>query len=177
MCQRIAKYLGAQMTLESIMVYICTNEGAFMCKIHFAFVVLFSAAMLSYADGGCSRAGQNPGIPTKSCYEILSSFHIGIQTEDGMFFINTNKDIQYNNKTYKLRFFIKATNSSYNQIQALVQTGYATRSRIEVIYPDYAVTTVTNATALDNVNCGTNTDNAGNAAYMYCPIQALSILE
>ncbi|PBC75203.1 hypothetical protein [Fibrobacter intestinalis] len=148
-----------------------------MGKIRLILAFLFSVAVFSHAEGGCSGPGQNPGIPTQSCYEILSSFYMGIQSADGMFFIDTDKDVQYNNKTYKLRFFVTATSSSYNQIQALAQTGYATRSRIEVIYPNYAETTVTNATALNNTNCSTNTDNAGNAAYMYCPIQALSILE
>lgn len=103
---------------------------------------------------------------------------MGIPADNGMFFIDPGKSVQYGGKTYWLRFFVTSASRVYNQIQALAQTGYATRSSVEIIYPNYATTTVTNANAgLNDANCSTNTDNAGNAAYMYCPIQALSILE
>lgn len=148
-----------------------------MRKICFIFVILLSITVL-HAEGGCSGTGQVLGIPTQSCYERLSSFYMGIQTANGMFFIDFGKDIQYKGKNYRLRFFITTASDSYNQIQALAQTGYATRSKVEIIYPNYATTAVIDANAgLNNANCGTNTDNAGNAAYMYCPIQALSVLE
>ncbi len=149
-----------------------------MRNLYIIFTVLFSATIESYAEGGCSGEEQASGIPAQSCYERLSSFNVGLQTSDGIFFIDFGKDIQHNGKTYRMRFFITPTSTSYNQIQALAQTGYATRSRMEIIYPNYATTTVTNANAgLNDTNCSTNTDNVGNAAYMYCPIQALSILE
>ncbi|MDD7298584.1 hypothetical protein SAMN05720469_1463 [Fibrobacter intestinalis] len=149
-----------------------------MGKFHAVLAILFLSATLSYAEGGCSGNGQISGIPIQSCYEKLSSFYMGIQADNGMFFIDPGKSVQYGGKTYWLRFFVTSASRVYNQIQALAQTGYATRSSVEIIYPNYATTTVTNANAgLNDANCSTNTDNAGNAAYMYCPIQALSILE
>lgn len=147
-----------------------------MGKFHAVLAILFLSATLSYAEGGCSGSGQISGIPVQSCYEKLSSFYMGIQADNGMFFIDPVKSVQYGGKTYWLRFFVTSASGAYNQIQALAQTGYATRSSVDVIYPNYATTTVTNA-GLNDANCSTNTDNAGNAAYMYCPIQALSILE
>ena len=149
-----------------------------MGKFHAVLAILFLSATLSYAEGGCSGSGQISGIPVQSCYEKLSSFYMGIQADNEMFFIDPVKSVQYGGKTYWLRFFVTSASGAYNQIQALAQTGYATRSSVDVIYPNYATTTVTNANAgLNDANCSTNTDNAGNAAYMYCPIQALSILE
>ncbi len=152
-----------------------------MNKIYIVFTILLFTVIYSYAEGNCygTGQGQTTGIPPQSCYERLATYHVGIQTGGGMFYIDSGLDIQFNNKTYRLRFFITSTSNTYNQIQALAQTGYATRSKIEVIYPNYAITNVTNANtvALNNTNCSTNTDNLGNPANMYCPIQALSIFE
>ncbi len=152
-----------------------------MNKICIILIILLFTVICSYAEGNCygTSPGQTTGIPSQSCYERLASYHIGLQVSDGMFYIDSGLDIQFNNKTYRLRFFITSTSNTYNQVQALVQTGYATRRKIEIIYPNYAITTVTNAntTALNNINCSTNSDALGNPANMYCPIQALLIME
>lgn len=152
-----------------------------MKKFCFALTILLFSVIFSYAEGNCygTSKGQTTGIPPQSCFEKLATYHIGIQTGDGMFYIDSDLDIRFKNKTYRLRFFITSASNSYNQIQALAQTGYVTRSKIEVIYPNYSITTVTNANtvALNNRNCSTNTDDLGNPVNMYCPIQALSIFE
>lgn len=76
-----------------------TKQGVSMRKIRLIFAILCSATIFLYAEGGCAGTGQISGIPTKSCYERLSSFYMGIQTADGTFFIDCSKDIQYKSKT------------------------------------------------------------------------------
>ena len=115
------------------------------------------------------------GIPQTSCFCSLSTFSLGMN--QGYFFIDTGYDVSYNGGTYRLRVGVTSNSSYYNDFQAIVQTAYATRSVISLIYPNFALMPVKNASydGLSDLECRINTDNNGAPANMYCPIQAITL--
>lgn len=114
----------------------------------------------------------NPGIPKSTCITSLSKFSLSIQ-EGGTFFIASSDTVTINNKKYSLRFHIlPSSNLSYNQTQALAQTGYATKSFFSIIFVNYSSATNT----LNDTNCAILNDANGKPTFVSCPIKSLSIV-
>ena len=149
-----------------------------MKKKTFILFVFFLFSGIYAAPCDEENANASPGIPTQSCQVLMSDYHIGLQN-DGLFFIDSETNVQFSNKNYRLRFFVTSTSLVYNQVQALAQTSYATKSSLHIIFPNFSKTTVGNAdsTAINNSQCSVNSDGNGNPANMYCPIMAITIRE
>lgn len=126
----------------------------------------------------CDSENQNPnpGIPSTSCQYSMTSYHVGLQTH-GLFFIDNGESVAHGGKNYKMRFYVTSTSPDYNAIQALAQTGFAFQDRLNVIFPNFSSSTnfAGSCSAFDNAKCCTNVDNEGKPAYMYCPIQAITV--
>ena len=141
----------------------------FLCTLLFFFSTIVAAP--------CDYENQNahPGIPVTSCQTDVVDYHIGLQA-NGLFFIDTEENVSFNGKSYRLRFYVTSASADYNDVQALAQTAFACRDRLNVIFPNFTSTTVDNScNALDTVKCCTNVDGAGNPTNMYCPIQAMTV--
>lgn len=140
-------------------------------------IIVFLALTGVVYSAPCDYENQNahPGIPMSSCQLGVSNYHIGIQV-NGLFFVDTEEDVSYNGKNYRLRFYVTSARPDYNAIQALAQTAFACRDQLNVIFPNFTSTTVNSScNSFDNTNCCTNVDGAGNPANMYCPIQAITV--
>lgn len=126
----------------------------------------------------CDSENQNPnpGIPSTSCQYSMTSYHVGLQTH-GLFFIDNGESVAHGGKNYKMRFYVTSASPDYNAIQALAQTGFAFQDRLNVIFPNFSSSTnfAGSCNTLDNVKCCTNVDGEGKPAYMYCPIQAITV--
>lgn len=117
-------------------------------------------------------------IPLNDCEMTgLKDYFFGLQKD--VFFIHTNISIPYKSKSYKLRFFVTKDASNYNAMMAIVQTAYASRSKLNVIYPNPSVISVIDLSAhkFDNDKCGFNNDGLGNPAHLYCPIESITVKE
>ena len=125
----------------------------------------------------CDSENQNPnpGIPSTSCQYNRLNYYVGLQA-GGLFFIDNGESVAHGGKNYKMRFYVTSTSPDYNAIQALAQTGFAFQDRLNVVFPNFSRTTVVGScNTLDNANCCTNVDGEGKPAYMYCPIQAITV--
>lgn len=117
-------------------------------------------------------------IPLNDCeMKGLKDYFFGLQND--VFFIHTNISVTYKSKSYKLRFFVTRDAVTYNAVMAIVQTAYASRSKLNVIYPNPDVTSVVNLNAhkFDKDKCGFNNDGLGNPAHLYCPIESITVKE
>lgn len=90
-----------------------------------------------------STSSTVPGIPASSCWLSTSSIvpSINISATAGSFNFDIG-DIRQtvNGQERIIRLTIASSDASYRDVQALIQTGYATRSTFNVIYPNPART-------------------------------------
>lgn len=146
-----------------------------MKKIVFLIGVLV-CSLLAQSKPICNENNSDgsAGMPLTSCYLKSLSYSIGM--DRGYFFIDTGYDVNYKGHIYRLRLGVTSSSDYYNDFQAIVQTAYATRSTITIIYPNSDVTSVGNGNyGLTDSECRVNTDNKGKPANMYCPIQSITL--
>lgn len=149
-----------------------------MTKYILSFIAFLALISFVQANPVCNQnnSAGSPGVPLTSCYYTFSNFSIGLGAKT--FFIDTGYDVTYKGGKYRLRFGVPSTSAFFNEFQAIIQTAYATKSEVSVIFPNYDVTTVGDAIyGISETECRTNVDNNKNSANMYCPIQSISLNE
>lgn len=148
-----------------------------MKKVFLSLLIFFTCSAIAQNEPVCNGSNSNgfAGIPLTSCAYSISSYSIGMDA--GLFFVDTGYDVTYNGKKYRLRLAVTSSSAYYKDYQAILQTAYATRSKIQLIYPNFALVGVGDANVgMSDTECRMNHDNEGNPANMYCPIQAVELL-
>jgi len=86
-----------------------------------------------------------------------------------------------NNKDVPIRFVVYEDEKDYNAIQAIVQTAYATRTAVSIIFENpniegnhYDYETFLTKRKTES-KCYVNEDLKGNIAFVNCPIQAIQL--
>lgn len=132
---------------------------------------VFITASLAFASSApvCNTPSESKDatISPSSCILSSNSIVLGYEIRSNIpgefsMFSFTIGDIkhQVGGVNYSIRFFIDASSSDFREIQAFVQSGYATRSVFGVIYSN---------PNLSGTNC------AIAEGYLMCPIQGISI--
>lgn len=104
------------------------------------------------------------GIPDTSCWVTSASFSVSMDVNEGdvsVFSLQVyDVQLKVDGKEKYVRLTIGSDQPRFNEIQALMQTAYATRSVIAAIFPNPNI---------ENTSCFINGD------LVYCPIQALML--
>lgn len=109
-----------------------------------------------------------PGIPVASCYLTTTSIQTGIQVNSSPaeFFVDVlDSKVIMNNQERQIRFIMYASDADYNATQALVQTGYATRSTFSIIFPNPDLASSPCTTVVSSLT----------VAFVQCPFQAITL--
>lgn len=139
-------------------------------------------------NNGHSETGDyaRPAIAETSCFlttaRIAPGFDIHQQTDNPtVFFFDSFVYIKMNNKDVPIRFVVYEDEKDYNTIQAIVQTAYATRAAVSIIFSNpkiednlYDYETFLTKRKTDS-KCYVNSDLEGNIAFVNCPIQSIQL--
>lgn len=136
---------------------------------------------------GHSAEGEyvQPGISEASCVLSTSRIHPGFDLDfqkvglPSRFFFDTFVNVKMNDKEIPIRFFVFEDEKEYNAIQALIQTAYATRSSVSVIFanPMLSENLYDYETFLTKrkktKKCYTNNNIKGVISYVNCSIESI----
>lgn len=127
-----------------------------------------------------------PAISETSCVltatRIAPGFDIHQQTDNpSLFFFDSFIYVKMNNKDVPIRFVVYEDEKDYNTIQAIVQTAYATRTAVSIIFENpniegnhYDYETFLTKRKTES-KCYVNEDLKGNIAFVNCPIQSIQL--
>ena len=139
-------------------------------------------------NDGYSATGNyaQSGISETSCVltatRIAPGFDIHKQTDiPTLFFFDSFVYVKMNNKDIPIRFVVYEDEKDYNAIQAIVQTAYATRTAVSIIFENpniegnhYDYETFLTKRKTES-KCYVNEDLKGNIAFVNCPIQSIQL--
>lgn len=153
----------------------------------FVFVFAYCAFAEKILDQTACNMGSsqnsNPGIPAESC--SITSFKIAPGTNtslngSSMFFfdqdVTANLVINGIQKNLPIRFVVYSDEKDYNTVQVLIQTAFASRSSLSVIFVNPLYKLLQSDSHLSNRACYINKDRDGNVININCPIQAIQII-
>ena len=143
------------------------------------------------ADGTKEIRYNLPAIPDTSCYLVATEVKPGINISPAgvsLFFFDQNFSFSLNvkengvvkKKTLPMRFVIFEDEKDYNAIQAIVQTAYASRGSLSLIFTNPGVKTYDFSTYIQSKRkkeswCYTTTDASGNVIQLQCPVQSVQL--
>lgn len=151
---------------------------------------LSSNSASSSSSSTSSASGYNQsGIPPASCVlattHIAPGFGLSATVNDPSFFYFDSGylvNLSGIGNGIRIRFVVYEDEKDYNAIQALVQTGYATRAPVHVIFEnptvsviDYATYKALKKTGNQGKTCYTVSDLNNQVSVLNCPIQAISL--
>lgn len=159
-----------------------------MKKIMVFVIVLayFAFAQRVLDQAACNMGNSqnsNMGIPAESC--SITSFKISPGTNtslngSSMFFfdqdVTVNLVVNGAQKNLPIRFVVYSDEKDYNTVQVLIQTAFASRSSLNVIFVNPFYKILQSDNHLNSQTCYVNKDRGGNAVSINCPIQAIQIL-
>lgn len=134
-----------------------------------------------YDNNGIPRH-RNPGIPETSCFIETGAISIGANFMIGgysSFFLDQEIYFKTNANApeYPIRFVVYSDEKNYNMVQALVQTAYATRARVELIFVNPKYKILSTDSHLSDQTCFSNNDSSGKMVSINCPIQSIRLLQ
>ena len=140
-------------------------------------------------NNGHSKTGDyaQPAIAESSCIltamRIAPGFDIPQKNDNRptLFFFDTFVYMKLNDKDIPIRFLVYEDEKDYNTIQAIVQTAYATRANVSIIFANpniadnlYEYETFLTKRKTEN-KCFVNKDLKGNVAFINCKIQTIQL--
>lgn len=136
------------------------------------------------AVGNCNSPSDdsNKGVPGTSCNFVAKTITPGLNAafagESAFFFdadVYAPMIVDGKSKLIPLRFFSYENDKTYNTIQALVQTAYATRASMNVIFLNPFYTLLESDKHVSSESCYKNKDRAGNFVSINCRVQAIQL--
>jgi hypothetical protein len=143
----------------------------------------------SSSTSSSSSANRVVGLADTSCYLIATTIRPGFDLpveSDGpsSFYFDQNYSIQLKNvkKPVPIRFVVYEDESNYNAVQAIVQTAYATKAPLSVIFANptlrskpYDLDTYLTKKRKKDKNCYTSEDVKEGVIALNCPILSIQL--
>ncbi|MCF0215763.1 MAG: hypothetical protein HUK21_04760 [Fibrobacteraceae bacterium] len=142
-----------------------------------AFVALLTT--LTFAQTGCNtKKSENvAGIANTSCIVSTNILSIGMSIDaSGAIFFMDQDAVKYGDRP--IRFYVHSSDFTYKELQAILQTAYATRSSVGIIYanPSEGGAGLAKDSSLTNVT--TQQCRIIDAlSALYCPIQSIALFQ
>lgn len=149
-------------------------------------LVYFAFAQRVLNQAACNMGNSqnsNMGIPAESC--SITSFKISPGTNtslngSSMFFfdqdVTVNLMINGTQKNLPIRFVVYSDEKDYNTVQVLIQTAFASRSSLSVVFVNPLYKLLQSDSHLNSQACYVNKDRGGEVVSLHCPIQAIQII-
>ena len=125
----------------------------------------------------CSAPGINQGDCRLEATKIMPGFDLNLQAGVTRFFFDTFFSFQKEGTTNSLpiRFVIWEDEKEYNAIQAIVQTAYATRAPLTVIFTNPNVKLLNFTDHYINTERKTSKACYSTGDMIYCPIKSIQL--
>ena len=110
-----------------------------MNKITKILSVAAIASVAAWAEGVvCNAPGKVvlAGMEATSCSTTMLNASPVLDATGYIFHIHTDQKAKFNGQDIDLRLYVPATTPAFKDIEALVQTAYATKSAVSVIFPN-----------------------------------------
>lgn len=153
------------------------------------FVIVFACCSFAQRvldESACNMGNSensNLAIPPESCSITSFKIHPGTNTPlngSSMFFfdqdVTANIMINGTQKNLPIRFVVYSDEKDYNTVQVLIQTAFASRSGLSVIFVNPSYKLLQSDNHLNSQACYLNKDRGGNVVSLNCPIQAIQII-
>ena len=170
----------------------------FLCSLLLGLAVLANANdvlnISTQCNNGSSGSNQynQPKIGAASCYltavSVTPGFDLRLQNESCFFFDSgikfpgseLNSSLNLQNQSIPIRFVIFEDEKEYNSVQAIVQTAYATRTPVLVIFANpkiklYELNTFMGSKRKTEKNCYIARDLNNAVTSINCPIQSIQL--